>query len=333
MFWCLRNKNILSFLNHTRKEIIHLLDLTCELKHAKKLGIEKTCLIGKNIALIFEKTSTRTRCSFEIAAYNQGAHITYINKTSQIGEKESIEDTAKVLSRIFDAIVYRGFSHLNIELLSKYANIPVFNALTNEFHPTQILADIFTMIENSEKKINNISYAYLGDARSNVGRSLIIIGAKLGMDVRIASPKLLWPSLDFIIACEKIAWFSGANLNFMEDPFLAVKGVDFIYTDVWVSIGESIQCWSDRIKLLMPYQVNNNLIKNSNNPIVKLMHCLPSFHNIETILSKQIINKYNYLDKGIEISEEVFKSSANIAFEQSENRMHTIKSILISSLI
>ncbi|MHC8388000.1 ornithine carbamoyltransferase [Pseudomonas sp. MDT2-39-1] len=333
MAFNMRNRSLLSLMHHTTRELNYLLDLSRDLKRAKYTGTERPHLKGKNIALIFEKTSTRTRCAFEVAAHDQGAHVTYIDPvSSQIGHKESMKDTARVLGRMFDAIEYRGFEQEIVEELAKFAGVPVFNGLTAEFHPTQMIADTLTMREHSDKPLHDISYAYLGDARYNMGNSLLMIGAKLGMDVRIAAPKALWPHADFIAQCKAFAEESGARITITEDPKEAVKGVDFIHTDIWVSMGEPVEAWDERIEQLLPYQVNADMMKASGNPRVKFMHCLPAFHNSETKVGKDIAARYPNLANGVEVTEEVFESPANIAFEQAENRMHTIKAILVSAL-
>nr|WP_315414880.1 ornithine carbamoyltransferase [uncultured Pseudomonas sp.] len=333
MAFNMRNRSLLSLMHHTTRELHYLLDLSRDLKRAKYTGTERPHLKGKNIALIFEKTSTRTRCAFEVAAHDQGAHVTYIDPvSSQIGHKESMKDTARVLGRMFDAIEYRGFEQEIVEELAKFAGVPVFNGLTAEFHPTQMIADTLTMREHSDKPLHDISYAYLGDARYNMGNSLLMIGAKLGMDVRIGAPKALWPNADFIKQCQAFAEESGARITITEDPKEAVKGVDFIHTDIWVSMGEPVEAWDERIEQLLPYQVNAKMMKASGNPRVKFMHCLPAFHNSETKVGKDIAARYPNLANGVEVTEEVFESPANIAFEQAENRMHTIKAILVSAL-
>lgn len=333
MAFNMRNRSLLSLMHHTNRELHFLLDLSRDLKRAKYTGTEQPHLKGKNIALIFEKTSTRTRCAFEVAAHDQGAHVTYIDPvSSQIGHKESMKDTARVLGRMFDAIEYRGFEQEIVEELAKFAGVPVFNGLTAEFHPTQMIADTLTMREHSDKPLHDISYAYLGDARYNMGNSLLMIGAKLGMDVRIGAPKALWPHQDFIDQCQAFAAESGARLTITEDPREAVKGVDFIHTDIWVSMGEPVEAWDERIEQLLPYQVNAQMMKASGNPRVKFMHCLPAFHNSETKVGKDIAARYPNLANGVEVTEEVFESPANIAFEQAENRMHTIKAILVAAL-
>lgn len=333
MAFNMRNRSLLSLMHHSNRELHYLLDLSRDLKRAKYTGTEQQHLKGKNIALIFEKTSTRTRCAFEVAAHDQGAHVTYIDPvSSQIGHKESMKDTARVLGRMFDAIEYRGFAQEIVEELAKFAGVPVFNGLTAEFHPTQMIADTMTMREHSDKPLHDISYAYLGDARYNMGNSLLMIGAKLGMDVRIGAPKALWPSEEFIAQCRGFAEESGARITLTEDPEVAVKGVDFIHTDVWVSMGEPVEAWDERIKQLLPYQVNAQMMKAAGNPRVKFMHCLPAFHNSETKVGKDIASRYPHLADGVEVTEEVFESPANIAFEQAENRMHTIKAILVAAL-
>lgn len=333
MSYNLNNRHLLSLVNHSQRDLHFLLDLSRDLKRAKYTGTEQQRLKGKNIALIFEKTSTRTRCAFEVAAYDQGANVTYIDpNSSQIGHKESMKDTARVLGRMYDAIEYRGFKQSVVEELAKYAGVPVFNGLTDEWHPTQMLADLLTMQENSDKPLHQISYAYFGDARNNMGNSLLLVGAKLGMDVRICAPKDLQPHDDLVAMCQKFAEQSGASILITEDVQQAVKDVDFIHTDVWVSMGEPVEAWGERIKLLMPYQVNMDLIKASGNPRVKFMHCLPAFHNCDTEIGKQIAEQYPELANGIEVTEEVFESPYNIAFEQAENRMHTIKAVMVSSL-
>ena len=334
MAFNLKNRHLLSLVNHSEREIKYLLDLSRDLKRAKYAGTEQQKLKGKNIALIFEKTSTRTRCAFEVAAYDQGAQVTYIDpNSSQIGHKESMKDTARVLGRMYDAIEYRGFKQEIVDELAEYAGVPVFNGLTDEFHPTQMLADVLTMIENCDKPLSEIKYVYIGDARNNMGNSLLLIGAKLGMDVRICGPKALLPDAELVDMCEGFAKQSGARITVTDDIDKAVKGVDFVHTDVWVSMGEPLETWGERIKLLLPYQVTPELMKRTGNPKVKFMHCLPAFHNSETKVGRQIAEKYPELTNGIEVTEDVFESPMNVAFEQAENRMHTIKAVLYSSLI
>ncbi|MDH2998356.1 ornithine carbamoyltransferase [Pasteurellaceae bacterium LFhippo2] len=334
MAFNLKNRHLLSLVHHSEREINYLLDLSRDLKRAKYAGFEQQMLKGKNIALIFEKTSTRTRCAFEVAAYDQGAHVTYIDpNSSQIGHKESMKDTARVLGRMYDAIEYRGFKQSVVQELADYAGVPVFNGLTDEFHPTQMLADVLTMTEFCDKPLRQIKYVYIGDARNNMGNSLLLIGAKLGMDVRICGPKALLPDAELVAMCEQFAKESGARITVTDDIDLAVKDVDYVHTDVWVSMGEPLETWGERIQLLLPYQVTPELMKRTGNPKVKFMHCLPAFHNSETKVGRQIAEKYPQLANGIEVTEDVFESPMNVAFEQAENRMHTIKAVMVASLI
>lgn len=329
----IRNRSLLSLRHYTTKELLYLIDLARDLKRAKYAGTEQPRLLRKNIALIFEKTSTRTRSSFEVAAYDQGANVTFIDpSSSQIGRKESMKDTARVLGRIYDAIEYRGYDQSIVEELAKYAGVPVYNGLTDEYHPTQMFADVLTMREHSDKPLHDIAYAYMGDARNNMGNSLLLIGAKLGMDVRIGAPKALWPEERFVEECREIAAETGARITLAEKPKEAVAGVDFIHTDVWVSMGEPVEKWGERIKLLLPYQVNKALLKASGNPRVRFMHCLPALHTSETELGKEITEKHPELRDGVEVTDEVFESQASIVFDQAENRMHTIKAILVATL-
>ena len=319
-------------MEYTPRQIRYLLDLSRDLKRAKYAGTESARLTGKNIALIFEKTSTRTRCAFEVAAHDQGAHVTYLDSSgSQIGHKESIKDTARVLGRMFDAIEYRGFGQAVVEELARFSGVPVYNGLTDEFHPTQMLADVLTMLEFSDKSLHEITYCYIGDAHNNTGNSLMIVGAKLGMNVRLCAPRRLWPHDELIEQCRTIAATTGASLTLTEKPAEAVKGVDFIYTDVWVSMGEPFDKWGERIKELLPYQVNAALLAASENPRVRFMHCLPAFHDTQTQVGKQIADQYG-LANGVEVTDEVFESEASIVFEQAENRLHTIKAILVATL-
>lgn len=328
----LKNRHFLKEIDFTKEEILFLLNLSKELKAAKYAGTEKPKLVGKNIALIFEKSSTRTRCAFEVAAHDQGAHVTYLEPTgSQMGHKETIRDTARVLGRMYDGIEYRGFAQDIVEELAKYAGVPVWNGLTNEWHPTQMLADVMTMMEHSSKPIEQISYAYVGDARFNMGRSLLVIGAILGMDVRIGAPKNLQPPKEVIDIGNERAKETGARITITDDPIKAVKGVDYVHTDVWVSMGESKDVWAERIKLLKPYQVTPELMKKTENPNVKFMHCLPSFHNDQTKLGKEVSEQFG-LKNGIEVTEDVFESKASIVFDQAENRMHTIKAVMVATL-
>lgn len=333
MAFNIHNRSLLSLMHHSERELQYLLDLSRDLKRAKYSGTERQHLKGKNIALIFEKTSTRTRCAFEVAAYDQGAHVTYIDpSSSQIGHKESMKDTARVLGRMYDAIEYRGAEHRNVEILAEYAGVPVFNGLTDDFHPTQMLADLLTMQENSDKPLHRISFAFLGDGRNNVANSLLLVGAKLGMDVRIGAPRELWPTPEHVELCQGFAEESGARVTITDDPKAAVDGVDFVHTDVWVSMGEPVEAWGERIDKLLPFQVNSDLMTATGNPRARFMHCLPAFHNSETTVGKNIAEQYPQLADGIEVTEDVFESPVNLAFEQAENRMHTIKAILVASL-
>jgi len=331
MAFNLRNRSFVKLLDFSREEILYLLKLSSDLKAAKYGGYEQPRLKDKNIALIFEKTSTRTRCAFEVAAYDQGAHITYLGpEGSQIGHKESMKDTARVLGRMYDGIEYRGFAQETVEILAKYAGVPVWNGLTNEFHPTQILADILTMVEHSKKHLSEIVYCYLGDARNNMGNSLMVGGCKLGMDVRLAAPKSLWPKDELITTCRKIVEQSGGRLVLTDNIEEGVKGVDYLHTDVWVSMGEPASVWEDRINLLKPYQINQKILELTGNPEVKFMHCLPAFHNRETKIGEEIFQKFG-LDC-MEVSEEVFESGHSIVFDQAENRMHTIKAVMVATI-
>jgi ornithine carbamoyltransferase len=333
MPFSMRARHLLSLVHHTDREIHYLLDLSRDLKRAKYAGTEQQLLQRKNIALIFEKTSTRTRCAFEVAAFDQGAHVTYIDPTSsQIGHKESMKDTARVLGRMYDAIEYRGMSQSIVQELADYAGVPVFNGLTDEFHPTQMLADVLTMTEHSTKPVHEISFAFVGDGRNNVANSLLLIGAKLGMDVRIGAPKALQPAEELVAQCQGFAAESGARITITDDPQQAVAGVDYIYTDVWVSMGEPIESWGERIEQCLPFQVNSDLMAATGNPRVRFLHCLPAFHNAETKVGRQIAEQYPHLADGIEVTEDVFESPANLSFEQAENRMHTIKALLVASL-
>jgi ornithine carbamoyltransferase len=328
----LRNRSLLTVQDYTQREFRYLLDLARDLKRAKYARTEQQHLAGKEICLIFEKTSTRTRCAFEVACHDQGANVTYLDPAgSQIGHKESFKDTARVLGRMYDAIEYRGSSQGGVEQLAKYAGVPVYNGLTDEYHPTQMLADVMTMREHSDKPVHDIKYAYVGDTRSNMGHSLMIVGCLMGMDVRICGPKKLWPSDEYRKTAEELKEKYGAKLTITDDPKAAVQGVDFIHTDVWVSMGEPKEVWKERIDLLKPYQVNARLMEASGNPQVKFMHCLPAFHDTETTLGKQIAETYGMRD-GLEVTNDVFESERNVAFEQAENRLHTIKAILVATL-
>lgn len=331
MAFNLRNRNFLKLLDFTPSEIKYMLDLAADLKKAKYAGTEQPRLKGKNIALIFEKDSTRTRCSFEVAAHDQGAQVTYLGPSgSQLGKKESMKDTARVLGRMFDGIEYRGFAQEMVEELAEYAGVPVWNGLTNEFHPTQILADFLTMREHVNKPLNQVTYAYLGDARYNMGNSLMVGGAKMGMDVRIVAPKSLQPNPELIATCRKIAEETGANVTVTDDVAAGVKGCDFLYTDVWVSMGEPQEVWKERIDLLLPYQVNKKVMELTGNKNCKFMHCLPAFHNLETSIGRDVYKQFG-LD-ALEVTEEVFESPHSIVFDEAENRMHTIKAVMVATL-
>ncbi len=331
MAFNLRNRNFLKELDFTPEELKFLLKLSADLKAAKYGGYEQPRLQGKNIALIFEKTSTRTRCAFEVAAYDQGARVTYLGPTgSQIGHKESMKDTARVLGRMYDGIEYRGFGQELVEILGQYAGVPVWNGLTDGFHPTQTLCDVLTMMEHSDKHLHEISYCYIGDARNNMGNSLMAMGCKLGMDVRLCAPGALLPEAGLVKTCQEIAAETGARLTLTDNVDEGVRGVDYIYTDVWVSMGEADDVWDERIRLLTPYQVNMNLLKRTGNPKVKFMHCLPAFHNRETKIGEEVFRKTGL--ESLEVTEEVFESKYSIVFDQSENRMHTIKAIMVATL-
>ncbi len=331
MAFNLRNRSFLKLLDFTPQEIKFLLDMSVDLKKAKYGGYEQQKLEGKNIALIFEKASTRTRCAFEVAAFDQGALVTYLGPSgSQIGNKESMKDTARVLGRMYDGIEYRGFAQTTVEELAKYSGVPVWNGLTNEYHPTQILADFQTMMEHSDKPLHQISFCYLGDARNNMGNSLLVGAAKMGMDFRAAAPRSVQPSEELVAQCREIAKETGAKITITEDVGEAVKGVDFLYTDVWVSMGEPDEVWKERIELLKPYQINMDVIKKTGNPKVKFLHCLPAFHNRETTIGEEIFQKFG-LD-GMEVVEEVFESEHSVVFDQAENRLHTIKAVMVATL-
>lgn len=331
MAFNLRNRNFLKLLDFTPKEITFLLDLSADLKKAKYAGTEQPKLVGKNIALIFEKDSTRTRCAFEVAAFDQGARITYLGPSgSQIGKKESMKDTARVLGRMYDGIEYRGFGQEIVEELGKYAGVPVWNGLTNEFHPTQILADFLTMMENTDKPLNQVRFAYLGDARNNMGNSLMVGAAKMGMDFRAVAPKQLWPDEALVKTCRDIAKDTGAVITLTESVDDGVKGVDFLYTDVWVSMGEPDHVWEERIKMMLPYQVNKVMLDKTGNPKVKFLHCLPAFHNRQTTIGEQIYQKFGV--EAMEVDDEVFESPASLVFDEAENRLHTIKAVMVATL-
>ena len=328
----LRQRHFLKLLDFSKDEILYLVGLAEDLKRAKQAGIEQRRLSGKNIALIFEKSSTRTRCASEVAAADQGAVTSYLGSDgTQIGHKESMKDTARVLGDMYDAILYRGFSQDVLENeLAAYAGVPVYNGLTDEFHPTQMLADLLTMKEQSDKPVSALSYAYLGDARNNMGNSHLVMAAKLGVDFRIGAPKHLWPEESLIQQCQELAKISGANLTFTDSAEEAVKGVDFVHTDVWVSMGEPEDAWRERIEILTPFQINAALMKATGNKNTKFMHCLPAFHNRETTVGEWIYQTFG-LD-GVEVTEEVFESAQGVQFQQAGNRMHTIKAVMVATL-
>jgi ornithine carbamoyltransferase len=327
----LRNRSFLKEVDFSRDELLHLLALSQSLKTAKYAGNEVPRLTGKEIALIFEKSSTRTRCAFEVAAYDQGAHVTYLDPTgSQMGHKESIADTGAVLGRMFDAIEYRGSGQENVEELARHAGVPVYNGLTNEWHPTQVLADFLTMHERTVKPYDDISYAFVGDGRFNMGRSLLVTGAILGSDVRIITPPDLRPPADVIELANELATGSGARIT-LTDDLAAVEDADFVHTDVWVSMGESKDVYAERARLLAPFQVNAALLASTNNPRVKFMHCLPAFHDAKTTVGRELADATGMTD-GLEVTDEVFRSPASIVFDQAENRLHTIKAVLVATL-
>jgi len=326
----MRNRNFLKLLDFDPQEIKFLLDLSWDLKKAKYAGIEQPRLKGKNIALIFEKASTRTRCAFEVAAFDQGALTTYLGPSgSQIGQKESMKDTARVLGRMYNGIEYRGFGQQIVEELGAYAGVPVWNGLTAEYHPTQVLADFLTMMEHSDKPLHQVKFAYLGDAKNNMGNSLLVGAAKMGMDFRSIAPASVQPDAELVGQAQKIAQNTGAQLLVTDDP-AAVKDCDFLYTDVWVSMGEADSVWEERINLLKPYQINQDIMSATDNPKVKFMHCLPAFHNRETKIGEEIYQKFGI--ESMEVSEDVFESEASIVFVEAENRVHTIKAVMVATL-
>ncbi|ELY3542086.1 ornithine carbamoyltransferase [Cronobacter turicensis] len=328
----LKNRNFLKLLDYTPAEIQYLIDLAMQLKADKKAGREKKTLEGKNIALIFEKTSTRTRCAFEVGAFDQGAQVTYLGPSgSQIGHKESMKDTARVLGRMYDGIEYRGYGQEIVEELGKFAGVPVWNGLTNEFHPTQILADLMTMLEHSPgKTLPQIRFAYLGDARNNMGNSLMVGAAKMGMEIRLVAPKAFWPEEALVEQCRALAAETGARIILTEHVDEGMDGVDFLYTDVWVSMGEPKEAWAERVALMKPYQINQAVVKATGNPHVKFMHCLPAFHNEHTTVGREIEVAYGL--KGLEVTDDVFESPCSIVFDEAENRMHTIKAVMVATL-
>jgi ornithine carbamoyltransferase len=327
----LRGKHLLRLADFSPEEITYLIDLAAELKAAKREGREEQKLVGKEIALIFEKDSTRTRCAFEVAAYDQGAHVTFLGPSgSHMGHKETVKDTARVLGRMYDAIEFRGFDQEAAEELAKWAGVPIYNGLTDEWHPTQILADFLTFREHVAKPLNEVVFCYLGDARFNMADSYLVGGAKLGMDVRIASPKSLWPRDEIVELARSTASETGAQITITEDVAEAVRGADVLLTDVWVSMGEPDEVWAERIELLRPYQVNAETMAASGNADVKFMHCLPAFHNTDTQVGKEIFDKFGM--EALEVTEEVFESPASLVFDEAENRMHTIKAVMVATL-
>ncbi len=331
MAFTLRHRNFLKELDFTPREWRFLLGLAADLKAAKYSGTEQPRLHGRNIALLFEKTSTRTRCAFEVAAHDQGAHVTYLDPAgSQLGHKESVRDTARVLGRMFDGIQYRGAAQETVELLGRHAGVPVWNGLTDDWHPTQTLCDMLTMREHSTKPDREISFAYLGDARFNMGNSLLVAGALMGMDVRIVAPRELWNADGVVAAARDLADRTGARITHTEDVAAGVAGADFVHTDVWVSMGESKEVWDTRIAQLRDYQVNTEVLERTGNPDVKFMHCLPAYHGRDTAVGKEIFQKTGM--EALEVTDEVFESEASIVFDQAENRMHTIKAVLVATL-
>jgi ornithine carbamoyltransferase len=331
MSFNLRNRSLLDLKDFAPRDIRFLLDLAAELKRSKYAGNEHPRLRGKNIALIFEKASTRTRCAFEVAVHDQGGHVTYLDSAgSQRGHKESLKDTARVLGRLYDGIEYRGFHQSVVEDIARFSHVPVWNGLTDEAHPTQILADLLTMEEFGEKPLHELSFCYLGDASFNMGCSLLVGGTQMGMDVRIAAPVPLQPPADLVAQMRELARTTGARITIETDPLKAVKGADFIYTDVWVSMGEPDDVWKQRIDQLLPYQVTTALMLASGKARTRFMHCLPAFHNLETEVGRKIYEKFGL--KEIEVTDEVFESDASIVFTQAENRMHTIKAVLVATL-
>lgn len=331
MSFNLRNRSLLALVEFTPRDIRYLLDLAAELKRSKIAGNEHQRLKGKNIALVFEKPSTRTRCAFEVAVHDQGGHVTYLDSTgSQLGHKESLKDTARVLGRMFDGIEYRGFHQSAAEEIARYSHVPVWNGLTDEWHPTQILADLLTMQEFGEKPLHELSFCYLGDARFNMGCSLLVGGVQMGMDVRIAAPGALQPPAELVSQMRELAAHTGARITIEPDPKRAVAGADFLYTDVWVSMGEADAVWKQRIEQLKDYQVNAALMRATGNSRTRFMHCLPAFHNLDTEVGRMVHEKFGLSE--IEVTDEVFESDASVVFTQAENRMHTIKAVLVATL-
>ncbi len=331
MSFNLRNRSLLDLIDFSPRDIRYLIDLAAELKRSKAVGNEHPRLRGKNIALIFEKSSTRTRCAFEVAVHDQGGHVTYLDSAgSQLGHKESLKDTARVLGRLFDGIEYRGFHQSVVQDIARFSHVPVWNGLTDEAHPTQVLADLLTMQEFGEKPLHELSFCYLGDARFNMGCSLLIGGTQMGMDVRICSPQALAPPAALVAQMRELAQTTGARIRIDTDPQASVAGADFLYTDVWVSMGEADDVWQQRIEQLMPYQVNAALMQATGQARTRFMHCLPAMHNLETELGRQVHDKFGLSE--VEVTDEVFESEASVVFTQAENRLHTIKAVLVATL-
>jgi ornithine carbamoyltransferase len=331
MSFNLRNRSLLDLKDFPPRSIRYLIDLAAELKRSKAIGNEQPRLKGKNIALIFEKASTRTRCAFEVAVHDQGGHVTYIDPaSSQLGHKESLKDTARVLGRMFDGIEYRGFHQSVVEELARFSHVPVWNGLTDEAHPTQVLADLLTMEEFGQKPLHELSFCYLGDARFNMGCSLLVGGTQMGMDVRIAAPAELQPPAELQAQMHELAKTTGARIRIETDPLAAVAGADFLYTDVWVSMGEPQEVWKQRIDQLLPYQVNTALMRTTGKARTRFLHCLPAFHNLDTEVGRDIHARYGLTE--LEVTDEVFESEASIVFTQAENRLHTIKAVLVATL-
>ena len=327
----LTGRHFLKELDLTAEEFLYLVELARELKAARRAGTEQPRLVGRTIALVFEKTSTRTRCAFEVAAAHQGAHTTYLDPTgSQFGHKESVRDTARVLGRMFDAIEYRGSAQATVEELAAHAGVPVYNGLTDDWHPTQMLADVLTITEHGDRPLPETAYAYLGDARNNMGHSTLVTGALLGMDVRIVAPRPLWPREDVVAAARNLAVASGARITLTEEVAEGVRGADFLATDVWVSMGEPREVWDERISLLRPYAVTMDVLRATGNPRVRFLHCLPAFHDLGTAVAREVHQRHGL--QSLEVTDEVFESEHSVVFDQAENRLHTIKALLVATL-